>query len=181
MVSIQTTNQPTRQDWVASTLSEKIFPGMSSKRSLEDLEGNEEWQPKKRKSRFDKSDDTAAAVSAAALKAAQLTASLRAQAPTSAVSSSSSSVIAPNVNDIQAQIQAQIASVTSALQSAKQEKKAAPVNRTLRLDAMGREIDEQGNVIKSSGPVRTLAIHVAEGHALKKKRTRIFPTNHRVL
>lgn len=169
MVSIQTTNQPTRQDWVASTLSEKIFPGMSSKRSLEDLEGNEEWQPKKRKSRFDKSDDTAAAVSAAALKAAQLTASLRAQAPTSAVSSSSSSVIAPNVNDIQAQIQAQIASVTSALQSAKQEKKAAPVNRTLRLDAMGREIDEQGNVIKSSGPVRTLAIHVAEGHALKKK------------
>ena len=91
MVSIQTTNQPTRQDWVASTLSEKIFPGMSSKRSLEDLEGNEEWQPKKRKSRFDNSDDTAAAVSAAALKAAQLTASLRAQAPTSAVSSSSSS------------------------------------------------------------------------------------------
>ena len=40
--------------------------------------------------------------------------------------------------------------VTSALQSAKQEKKAAPVNRTLRLDVMGREIDEQGNVIKYS-------------------------------
>lgn len=147
---------------------------MSSKRSFESLEGDgeqgQQQQQKKRKSRFDKSDDTLPA-NAAALKAAQLTATLRAQTPSASTvaGSSSSSVGIPNVNDIHAQIQAQIASVTSALQSAKQEKKAAPVNRTLRLDAMGREVDEHGNVVKSSGPVRTLAIHVAEGHALKKK------------
>ena len=151
---------------------------MSSKRSLGDVEGDreqeqdlpEQQRQKKRKSRFDKSDDATAA-NAAALKAAQLTATLRAQ--TSGTSSiagpSSSSLNIPSVNDIQAQIQAQIASVTSALQFAKQEKKVELVNRTLRLDAMGREIDEHGNVIKSSGPVRTLAIHVAEGHAMKKK------------
>lgn len=41
--------------------------------------------------------------------------------------------------------------------------------RTLRLDSMGREIDEKGNLIKSSGPVFSLAANVAEGHAMKKK------------
>ena len=155
---------------------------MSNKRSFNNFEGDggqgqsqeqseQQQQSKKRKSRFDKSDDTQAA-NAAAIKAAQLTATLRAHVPnasSNAVSAYSTEIM-PNVNDIQAQIQAQIASVASALQSAKQEKKAALVDRTLRLDAMGREVDEQGNIIKSSGPVRTLAIHVAEGHASKKKQ-----------
>ena len=65
-----------------------------------------------------------------------------------------------------------IASVTSLLQHANKEKHEQDrksAYRTLRLDSMGREIDDKGNLIKSSGPVFSLAANVQEGKEMKKK------------
>ena len=84
-------------------------------------------------------------------------------------------VVSPSstITDIQAQIAAQIASVTSILQSTKRAGTGTGVEqvqkRILRLDSQGREIDEKGNVIKVTGPVKTLAANVAENYANKKK------------
>jgi hypothetical protein len=75
-----------------------------------------------------------------------------------------------DINAIQAQIAAQIASVTSMLHKQQAEPDSRKISyRTLRLDSQGREIDEKGNVIKVSGPVKTLAANVAETYASKKK------------
>ena len=140
-----------------------------------------EQKVKKRKSRFDSNAPSSDAATLAAAKAAELTKQLMASeqknSNTSNISFSSSSTPSAlsgtsQVNDIHAQIAAQIASVTSLLQSAskdKQDLERKSTYRTLRLDSMGREIDEKGNLIKSSGPVRTLAIHEAQAHAQKKK------------
>jgi hypothetical protein len=72
--------------------------------------------------------------------------------------------------ELQKQLAAQIASVSSILSSVQSkpaaEKKAA--NRALRLDALGREIDEHGNIVKTT-VVKTLAANVAVEMAQKKK------------
>lgn len=130
---------------------------------------------RKRRSRFDNSTEGDGHYSSVSDHAEALVV-----APNVIGTSTSTVTPSTTITDIQAQIAAQIASVTSILQNTKRAGTGIGVEqvqkRILRLDSQGREIDERGNVIKVTGPIKTLAANVAENYANKKKENPYLST-----
>lgn len=88
----------------------------------------------------------------------------------------------PDIAAIQAQLAAQIAAASAVLHNAQSGQMAlqapsqtqqVPAKKTayyaLRLDSLGREIDEHGNLVKQEGPIKTISLNTAAALAQKKK------------
>ena len=144
-------------------------------------DGQVHEETKKRRSRFADDDSSknvgVAAIAAAAARAAEIARNLLlnplATAPIAASASNQEAATQlARAIEMQAQLTAQIASVSSLLSNSQQQKgipvERKPAYRALTLDAHGREIDEFGQVVKTS-VVKSIAANVAVDRELRKK------------
>lgn len=151
------------------------------KRKLIAGDGKVHEETKKRRSRFADDEGSAnigvAAIAAAAARAAEIARNLLLRPPTpvsngASASNQEAAAQLARAIEMQAQLTAQIASVSSLLSNAQQQKgipaERKPAYRALTLDAHGREIDEFGQVVRTT-VVKSIAANVAVERELKKK------------